>query len=57
MKVDLGEDFDEPIEQDDLESLQSILLAREDGSDGLLVDAIQGLLVATSLLLRLVSSS
>ena len=46
MKVDLGEDFDEPIEQDDLESLQSILLAREDGSDGLLVDAIQGLLVA-----------
>lgn len=49
MKVEAGEDFDEPVEQDDLESLQSILLAREDGSDGLLVDAIQGLLVAVAI--------
>lgn len=49
MKVEPGEDFDQPVDQDDLESLQSILLAREDGAEGLLVDAIQGLLVAVAI--------
>jgi uncharacterized protein len=49
MKVEVGEDFGEPLDQDDLESLQSILLARDDGSDGLLVDAIQGLLTAVAI--------
>lgn len=46
MKVEPGEDLDQPVDQDDLESLQSILLAREDGAEGLLADAIHGLLVA-----------
>lgn len=46
MKVEPGADFEQPVDEDDLEALQSILLAREDGAEGLLVDAIQGLLAA-----------
>jgi uncharacterized protein len=43
------EDLDQPVDSDDLEALQAILLAREDGAEGLLVDAIQGLLVALAI--------
>jgi uncharacterized protein len=43
------DDLDAAVDRDDLERLQGILLAREDGADGLLVDAIQGMLVALAI--------
>jgi uncharacterized protein len=43
------DDLDAAVDREDLERLQTILLAREDGADGLLVDAIQGMLVALAI--------
>lgn len=43
------DDLDAAVDRDDLERLQAILLAREDGAEGLLVDAIQGMLVALAI--------
>lgn len=45
----MSEDIDRPLQSEDLDTLQAILLAREDGAEGLLVDAIQGLLTAIAI--------
>jgi len=45
----MSDELEPPIDGDDLDALQSILVAREDGAEGLLVDAIQGLLVALAI--------
>jgi uncharacterized protein len=45
----MDDELELPLDNDDLDALQTILLAREDGAEGLLVDAIQGLLVALAI--------
>lgn len=45
----MSDELEQPIDGDDLDALQNILVSREDGAEGLLVDAIQGLLVALAI--------
>jgi uncharacterized protein len=45
----MSDDLERMLDPEELDALQSILLEREDGEEGLLVDAIQGMLTAIAI--------